>query len=278
VQAGGVDFYLKEGRLFYENFALTFGRDFDLRFHGSVGFDDTLDLAVSVPVRPTLLERLGVAGSTGEYARRLGKARVEIPIVGTRLKPRMDLAQVDLKPLIEEAARSAVSQGTDDLLERLMGVKQAGKSEAPVTGAGLPGRSGVESGPRQSLEGRKIPEKPKEVSPPRPVKTETRRPVERAPKTVAPAVREPAKLPATKPAARQEVRKPVATRRAPISRDSALPAVRERLQRSVIAPASRPAAGDSDTTRPAPRAVEATRPAVQRRVIPSRARPSSQPS
>ena len=85
----------------YENFALIFPKDFDLRFRGSVGFDDTLDLIVSVPVCQALLERRGVRGPVAEYARLLSGSRVEVPIVGTRLQPKLDLAKVDMKPLVE---------------------------------------------------------------------------------------------------------------------------------------------------------------------------------
>ncbi|MBP7933601.1 MAG: hypothetical protein KA354_03030 [Phycisphaerae bacterium] len=144
VQVSGVDFHLKNGRLHYDKFAMTFGPDFDLRFRGSVGFDETLDLAVSLPIRAALLQKLGVAGPTAEYARRLEKVRVEIPVVGTRLQPRMDLSQIDMKPLIEEAARSAVSQGADSLLKDLMGIKRTPKLDS---GTGASERTPV-AGPR----------------------------------------------------------------------------------------------------------------------------------
>lgn len=141
VHASGLDFHLKDGRLYYERFVLTFEQDLDLRFHGSVGFDDTVDLAVSIPVRPALLERLGVAGPTAEYARRLQSARVEIPIAGTRLQPRLDLTQVDIKPLIAEAARSVVSETAGDLLEGLLGIEREPGTEQEAdrpTRRGLP--------------------------------------------------------------------------------------------------------------------------------------------
>lgn len=129
VAVSGVDFHLRDGRLYYEKLTLTFPQGFDLLFHGSVGFDDTVDLAVSIPVRQALLGRLGVTGSSAEYARRLEKVRVELPIAGTRLQPKLDLSQVDLKPLIEEAARSAISQGADSLLQNLLGRQREPKAE-----------------------------------------------------------------------------------------------------------------------------------------------------
>ncbi len=129
VAVSGVDFHLRDGRLHYDKLALTFPQGFDLLFHGSVGFDDTVDLAVSIPISQALLGRFGVAGSAAEYARRLEKVRVEVPIAGTRLQPKLDLSQVDLKPLIEEAARSAISRGAEGLLQNLLGRQQETKAE-----------------------------------------------------------------------------------------------------------------------------------------------------
>lgn len=129
VKVDGLDFVLKNGRLMYDNFVLTFPNDFDLRFRGSVGFDDTIDLIMSVPVRPALLERLGVRGPVDEYARLLADARVEIPVVGTRSNPSMDLTRVDAKPLVARAMRGAAAGKTGDLLKSLEGSKPPAKAE-----------------------------------------------------------------------------------------------------------------------------------------------------
>jgi len=268
VQVGGVDFRLQDGRLYYEQFTLAFGQDFDLRFHGSVGFDDTLDLAVSVPVRPALLTRLGVGGPTSEYARRLAKTRVEIPIVGTRLKPKMDLSQVDLRPLIEEAARSVMSQGADGLLNSLMGIQQTAKPDGTPVGIGrppVPAPQGVDSpavGRGKALikqpaglseavkpsaiapSGRPAVVKPgagrvveaikppaaKQLSQPAIAKPTASRPVQTAPASVEPAPREPIKLPIVKPAARSEAAKPVTSVPAPRKVVLPRPTVRERAK------------------------------------------------
>ncbi len=138
VQVEGVDFALKDGRIAYQNLALIFVDNFDLRFRGSVGFDDTLDLIMSVPVRPAVLERFGVRGPLNEYARLLADARVDIPMVGTRSQPKLDLAKVDMKPLVQRAMRDAVSGQATDLLKGLGGVGQpaspaGGKTPAPGT-------------------------------------------------------------------------------------------------------------------------------------------------
>lgn len=117
VTVEGIDFELKDGRLSYANCALMFGDELDLRFHGSIGFDDTVDLIMSAPVRAKLLERFGVAvNMVNEYARLLDAVRVEIPMTGTREHPSIDLARVDMKPLIEKAARELATGAVSQLL------------------------------------------------------------------------------------------------------------------------------------------------------------------
>ena len=56
-----------------------------------------------MPVRTALLRRVGIPGPIADYVRVLEGAAVDIPIVGTRLKPRLDLSKVkaDLDPLIQ---------------------------------------------------------------------------------------------------------------------------------------------------------------------------------
>lgn len=100
IQVSGVDFEIKDGRFVYQNFTMTFPDGFDLRFYGSVGFDDTLDLVVSIPVRQELLDRLKVGGDVGKVLGALGAARVDIPIVGTRQKPKLDLSAIDITKLL----------------------------------------------------------------------------------------------------------------------------------------------------------------------------------
>lgn len=99
ITVSGLDFVIRNGRIEHRNFRMTFPGNFDLRFHGSVGFDDTLDLVVSVPVRQALLERLKIRDP--RLVEALSDARVEIPIVGTRENPKLDLSAVDISKLIK---------------------------------------------------------------------------------------------------------------------------------------------------------------------------------
>jgi hypothetical protein len=130
VKAQSVDFTIREGRIYYDDFTLMLPDGFDLRFYGSVGFDDTLDLAVSVPVSLGLLERFGVSGPVIDYARILSGVRVAIPILGTRLKPRLDFSEVDIRPLIEQAASTLLTEQAGKLLEDLLGVEPS-EEKAP---------------------------------------------------------------------------------------------------------------------------------------------------
>lgn len=114
MSVGTVDFTIADGAVHYEDFTVRFGEDLDLKFRGSVGFDDSVDMAVSVPVRAELLRRLGVAARFVDYARVLEGMRIEIPVVGDRLSPRLDLTQVDLTDTLRRATELL-------LLERLRG-------------------------------------------------------------------------------------------------------------------------------------------------------------
>ncbi|MGB9624504.1 MAG: hypothetical protein ACPMAQ_06530, partial [Phycisphaerae bacterium] len=71
VTVNGVDFIMKDGRVVYQNMQINFPNDFDLIFRGSVGFDDTMEMWVSVPVKPALLAKFGVRGPLQEYANSL---------------------------------------------------------------------------------------------------------------------------------------------------------------------------------------------------------------
>lgn len=130
VKVKGADFVIKEGRLRYDDFTMIFGDGlFDLKFYGSVGFDDTLDLVVSIPIRENLLRRLKVSGPVVQYASLLNDARVDIPIVGTRENPKMDLAKVNINNLLESALKRKgedikSGKGLEDLLNVIPGLDE----------------------------------------------------------------------------------------------------------------------------------------------------------
>ena len=129
----GVNFSVKNGRISYKDFAVNFSDDFALNFYGSVGFDDSLDLFVSVPVGLPLLQRFGVRGSAAEYARLLAGATVDIPVVGTRLEPKLDMARVNLQPLIDRALQDLLREKALEGLGKVLGSQQEPRGDTPQT-------------------------------------------------------------------------------------------------------------------------------------------------
>ncbi len=120
VRASAVDFELKDGRLHYDHFSLTFPDDFDLRFRGSVGFDDTVDLVVSVPVGAELVRRVGIRGVPLQALEILAGTHADIPIGGTRDNPHLDLGRVDLRKQVAEAVERAAGRAVERALEELL--------------------------------------------------------------------------------------------------------------------------------------------------------------
>lgn len=152
----GADFEVHDGRIHYQNFAMVFPYEFDLRFRGSVGFDNTLDLVVSVPVRPELLQRLGVKGPVAQYAEVLTGSRIDIPIAGTRENPKLELSKVATDALIKEAIKRTTEKGAGEAIKGLTdGLLGGGKSGE----GGKPGES--KKGKDKKDEGGKDKEKKK---------------------------------------------------------------------------------------------------------------------
>ena len=116
VMMEGAEFEVRDGRIHYRDFALIFPPDFDLRFKGSVGLNDSLDLIVSIPIRPELLARLGIKGPVVEYARMLAGTRIDVPMVGTREDPKLDFSKVDTDGLMKDIVKGGVGKSAKDLL------------------------------------------------------------------------------------------------------------------------------------------------------------------
>ena len=67
---------------------------------------------------------LDVPAAVAEYARHLAGARVDIPLVGTRTKPKLDLKRVDVAALVQRAIKASSGKAVDDLLQGLLRGKQ----------------------------------------------------------------------------------------------------------------------------------------------------------
>lgn len=117
VEVLGCDLTLERGRVHYKDLTLRFSKDFDLRFSGSVGLDESLDLVVSLPAGVGLLKKLGVKGDLAGYVEKLKGTRVELPLVGTRTGPRLDFGRVDVKKLMH----GIIEKGAESLIDDLLG-------------------------------------------------------------------------------------------------------------------------------------------------------------
>lgn len=157
VLVSGLDFVIKEGRIHYKDFTMTFPPDFDVKFYGSVGLDETLDLIVSLPVKAALLERMGIKGPIVEYAELLTGSRLDIPLVGTRGEPKLDFSNVDPKPLVDRAIQGLARKQATDLLGG--GNEKKGLLPGGLLGGGQ-GESKGEGRPKADDPGKKSEEKP----------------------------------------------------------------------------------------------------------------------
>jgi len=120
IKDGDIALELRDGRLHYDDLTVKVGSGYELVFSGSVGLDSSLDLKVGVPVTEGLLARLGVKQNVAQYVRLLKRVRIDIPIVGTRELPQLDLGGVDIVGILKKAAGSAVEGEVRDRLDGLL--------------------------------------------------------------------------------------------------------------------------------------------------------------
>ena len=132
MQVNNVDFRIQNGRIHYSNFALNLAGDLDLKFYGSVGFDDTLNLVVSIPITPAFFERSQSNSAANQYASALRGLRVDIPIIGTRLNPKLDFAAVNIDALIKKALDKILRQQTGDVLDQIFKKNSPAPQPAPA--------------------------------------------------------------------------------------------------------------------------------------------------
>lgn len=138
VDVSGLVFEVRDGRIHYRDLTLSFVQDkFDLKFYGSVGFDDTVDLVVSIPIGEKVLEKVGVRTDAVDYVGLLAGLRVDVPVVGTRQNPRLDFSQVSAKSLIDEALRKQREKllSPDGLIDLIGGLSGKKGSEGKPGGA-----------------------------------------------------------------------------------------------------------------------------------------------
>jgi hypothetical protein len=117
-----VDFELRDGRVYYDRFDVRVAEDLSLRFRGSVGFDGSLDLVVSVPIGEPLLRQFGVSGPIRDYARLAQRSglRLDLPITGTNKSPRLRLDNRALEPILKRLGQEFLQNQAQQLLPQLL--------------------------------------------------------------------------------------------------------------------------------------------------------------
>jgi hypothetical protein len=127
-----VEFSIRDGKIEYDNFTISLIKGFDLRFSGSVGLhDDRLDLKVSMPITTALLEKLKVKGPVTEFARVLQGLRVDIPILGDRKHPKLDLSHIPLQDLLKRAMDLLLKNQVGNFLEQILSPKKLNEKKSP---------------------------------------------------------------------------------------------------------------------------------------------------
>ena len=127
-----VEFGIRDGKIEYDNFTISLFKGFDLYFSGSVCIhDDRLDLKVSMPITTALLEKLKVKGPVAEFARVLQGLRVDIPILGDRKHPKLDLSQIPLQDLLKRAMDLLLKNQVGNFLEQILSPKKLNEKKSP---------------------------------------------------------------------------------------------------------------------------------------------------
>jgi len=122
VRTETLNFQLADGGISYEKFRVNVAEDLPLNFRGRVGFDDSVKMWVSVPLSTPLLERI-LSKSDRQMppllAANLEKITLELPIVGTRRKPVLDVSAVDVPKLLEQVMQGAVQKPLETIFDIL---------------------------------------------------------------------------------------------------------------------------------------------------------------
>ncbi|MCE5326597.1 MAG: AsmA-like C-terminal region-containing protein [Planctomycetaceae bacterium] len=108
-----MNFEIRDGRVYYDNFKFVYAGTYDIRFRGSVAFvdDERLDLVMSLPITPDVLQQFKVAGPVNEISRVLGDQRIDIPLSGTRFNPIPHPEKVNLQPMVAKAMEQLLKEG-----------------------------------------------------------------------------------------------------------------------------------------------------------------------
>jgi len=116
IQFKGVDFTIGNGRINYDNFRVDFLLGYDMIFFGSVGFDDTVSMFVSLPLKPAILEQFDFRPEflrPGDLLVR--NIRIVLPLAGTRQNLMVDLSRENVHRAIRESLKGIIDAPRKDL-------------------------------------------------------------------------------------------------------------------------------------------------------------------
>lgn len=115
----GVDFWMQDGRFYYDNFLIIWNNVYRLKFSGSVGLNGQVNLVVGLPITPELVGSLGKTRLMPEVVQKLTGAMqdqyIPVQIAGDRTVPQVNWAQAGdiLKPILDKAGTGLLQGGGD---------------------------------------------------------------------------------------------------------------------------------------------------------------------
>lgn len=112
-----VDVRVKDGKVYHDNFALTFGQT-TVKTAGAVGLDGSLSMVVDVPLPPRLLDKVPAKLTAVREA--LSRKRIRVPVGGTVRRPQLDPRVLDGQgqQMVQAAIHEAGTKLTDDLIQK----------------------------------------------------------------------------------------------------------------------------------------------------------------
>ena len=107
-----IDFEAKDGRIALSPMTLE-AEGYQLKMHGSIGFDDTLDFIARIPVTEKMVGK--------DAYQFLQGTTIKVPVRGTASEPRVDETafQQATGDLMQQALRKNLEKGAQDLLKNL---------------------------------------------------------------------------------------------------------------------------------------------------------------
>ncbi len=112
-----VNFQVANGRVYHQQMEFQVG-DIVLRSQGSVGFDETVDLTIDIPIQDAWVKEPLLAGLKGQS--------IQIPVKGTLTKPQMDQRAIAgiTTQLLQKSAGQAVGNELNKALDKLLKPRQ----------------------------------------------------------------------------------------------------------------------------------------------------------